>query len=358
MGRDTTAAGVRPCRTIDFSSQRVRRPAKDPQNHQRSPMYALLPSRPLVAAAAVLMLISIPAAAQEKGSDAVVAKVNGQTITEADMRLADSELGSELGNLPPEIKRRALAEYLIDNMLFAEAAEAAQIATSHQFEEQMLYLRRRVLREQYFETTLRSTVSEDEAREIYNTRVAAMKPEDEFAARHILVDSEAKAKKLRAQIVAGADFAAVAKEHSTDPGSRDQGGFLGYFGKGQLVPEFEAVVVRLQEGEVSEPVKTSFGWHIIKLEDRRRKEPPTFESVKDTIVNSLVVRKAQERAAALRKKAKLEYVDADIRKQVEEQKRKEEAQAKAAAEGQSPGTGPAAAETAPAPKAEPAPKQD
>ena len=213
----------------------------------------------------------------------------------------------------------------------------------------MRYLRRRVLREQYFENTLRSAVTDEEIRQIYDARVASMPAEEEFAARHILVDSEEKAKKLRKQIADGGDFAALAKENSTDPGSKDQGGLLGYFTKGQLVPEFEAVVMKLQEGEVSEPVKTTFGWHIIKLEDRRRKEPPSFDRVKETIANSLVVRKAQERAAALREKAKLEYVDADIQRQVEEQKKKDEEAAKAKAGAPAPADG----ATPPAPPAAP-----
>jgi peptidyl-prolyl cis-trans isomerase C len=313
-------------------------------------MYALLSPRRVIATTIALVLISVGAAAQE-GADKVVARVNGQAVTESDMRLAESELGPELANLPPDVKRRALAEYLIDNMLFAEAAEAAKLASTPAFEEQMRYLRRRVLREQYFENTLRSAVTDEEIRQIYDTRVASMPAEDEFAARHILVDSEDKAKKLRKQIVDGGDFAALAKENSTDPGSKDQGGLIGYFTKGQLVPEFEAVVIKLQKGEVSEPVKTTFGWHIIKLEDRRRKEPPPFDKVKETIANSLVVRKAQERAAALREKAKLEYVDADIQRQVDEQKKKEEEAAKAAAQ-------PKPAEGTPAPEQPAAPKKE
>jgi len=274
-----------------------------------------------------------PAAAPEKPGDTVVAKVNGQNITENDLRLAEAELGQELANLPPEVKRRALAEYLIDNTLFSDAAEAEKLGATPEFEEQMRYLRRRLLREQYFEKSLKATVNEAEAKKIYDARIAEMKPEDEVAARHILVADEAKAKELRAKIVGGGDFAALAKENSTDTGSKEQGGLLGYFGKGQMVPEFEAAVFKLQEGEISEPVKTSFGWHVIKLEDRRRKEPPTFDSVKATILNSLVVRKAQEKAVELRGKAQVEYVDADIKKQVEEHKQKQAEQAKQQAEG-------------------------
>ena len=265
--------------------------------------------------------------------DTVVAKVNGQNITENDLRLAEAELGQELANLPPEVKRRALAEYLIDNTLFSDAAEAEKLGATPEFEEQMRYLRRRLLREQYFEKSLKGTVNEAEAKKIYDARIAEIKPEDEVAARHILVADEAKAKELRAKIVGGGDFAALAKESSTDTGSKEQGGLLGYFSKGQMVPEFEAAAFKLQEGEVSEPVKTNFGWHIIKLEDRRRKEPPTFDSVKATILNSLVVRKAQEKAAEFRQKAQVEYIDADIKKQVEEQKQKQAEQAKQQAEG-------------------------
>jgi len=259
-----------------------------------------------------------------------VAKVNGKAITEADMKFAESEVGGDLGNLPPEVKRRALAEYLIDNALFAEAAEAQKLGSTPDFEEQMRYLRQRLLREQYFEKTLKGTVSEDDAKKIYNEKIASMPTQDEVAARHILVDSEEKAKELRAKIMAGADFAEVAKENSTDAGSKEQGGMLGYFTQGQMVPEFDAVVFKMIAGQVSEPIKTNFGWHIIKLEDRRRKEPPSFDTVKATIMNSLAVRKAQEKAAELREKASVDYVDAGIKKQVEEQKAKQAGAAAAA----------------------------
>ena len=285
--------------------------------------------------------------AEETADDKIVAKVNGKPITEGDMKYAEGELGSELGNLPAEVKRRALAEYLIDNALFAEAAEAEKLGATPEFEEQMRYLRQRLLREQYFEKTLKGAIDEEEAKKIYDTKVAGMKSEDEVAARHILVDSEEKAKELRAKIVGGADFAEVAKENSTDPGSKEQGGLLGYFTEGQMVPEFDAAVFKMLKGQVSEPIKTNFGWHIIKLEDRRRKEPPSFDEVKTTIMNSLAVRKAQEKAVELREKASVDYVDTDIKKQVEEQKAK---QAEAAAAAKKDGAEPEA-------KSEAAPKQ-
>lgn len=290
----------------------------------------MFPKKRSFVAAAILALAALgtstnPSFAQD---DKVVAKVNGNTITEADMRFANAEIGAQLGDIPENVKRRALAEYLIDNALFAEAAIAAKIAADPAFEEQMQYVRRRLLREQYFEKQLKGAISEADAKKIYDQRVAQLKSEDEVAARHILVDTEEKAKEILAKIKAGGDFAALAKENSTDTGSKEQGGFLGYFGRGQMVPEFEKAAFTMIKGQVSEPVKTNFGWHIIKLEDRRRKPPPSFDDVKETILNSLAVLKAQEVVAALRKKADVEYLDDDIKKQVEEQEKKKAAEAK------------------------------
>ena len=290
----------------------------------------MFPKKRSFVAAAILALAAFgtsfnPSFAQD---DKVVAKVNGNTITEADMRFANAEIGAQLGDIPENVKRRALAEYLIDNALFAEAAIAAKIAADPAFEEQMQYVRRRLLREQYFEKQLRAAITEADTKKIYDQRVAQLKPEDEVAARHILVDTEEKAKELIAKIKAGGDFAALAKENSADTGSKEQGGLLGYFGRGQMVPEFEKAAFAMTKDQVSEPVKTNFGWHIIKLDDRRRKPPPSFDEVKETILNSLAVLKAQEEVATLRKKADVEYVDDDIKKQVEEQEKKKAAEAK------------------------------
>jgi peptidyl-prolyl cis-trans isomerase C len=305
----------------------------------------------VAAAASTLPVVSALAQDAEKA----VITVDGKPITEADLKLAENEIGAELAQLPPEVKRRALAEYLIDNQLFANAAEEAKLGETPEFQKYMAYLRQRALREQFFDKTLKGSVSEDEAKKIYNARVAQLKPETEFAARHILVDSEAKAKELRAKIVAGEDFAKLATENSSDPVSKKDGGFLGYFGMGQMVPEFEAAVAKMQKGELSEPVKTAYGWHVIKLEDRRTKPAPSYDQVKDTILNSLAVRKAQEKSAELRAKAKVEYVDADLKKMVEEQQKQQAEALEAAKKAKAEGTDPGAAPGAVAPATPPAP---
>jgi peptidyl-prolyl cis-trans isomerase C len=258
----------------------------------------------------------IPAAASAE--DKVLAKVNGQEITEADIALADGDIGGELANLPPATKRRVLVEYIVETKLFADAAEAEKLATGPEFEKRLAYFRQRALRDQFFDKSVKGSISDAVAKGIYDDKVKMMPQEEEIQARHILVPTEEKAKELAENIGKGGDFAQLAKENSTDPGSKDNGGLLGYFGKGQMVPEFEQAAFGLMAGELSKPVKSQFGWHIIKVEDRRQKKPPTFEEVKDRLLGSMAQNKAQEIATNLRGKATIEYVDPEIRKQAEE----------------------------------------
>jgi peptidyl-prolyl cis-trans isomerase C len=264
-------------------------------------------TRILAATAAVLLLGSVSAAAQ----DAVVAKVNGKTITEADMRLAEAELGSDLGSLPDVTKRRVLAEFLIENQLFADAAEAQKLAAGPDFNERMQYWRRRSLRDLYFDKTVKDTVSDAEAKNFYDSQVGSAKTE-EVRARHILVESKEKARELFEKVAYGTDFAELAKQFSKDPGSKDQGGDLGYFAKGQMVPQFEEVAFKLQKGEVSQPFETQFGWHILKVDDRRAGQMVPFDAVKDRIMASIIHQKAQQVAGDLRAKAKIEYIDPSV----------------------------------------------
>lgn len=266
---------------------------------------------------ALVSVVSVMSGSMAMAQDQVVAKVNGKSITEADMRLADAEIGNELGTLPPEQRRRVLLEYLIENQLFAEAAEGEKLASGAQFDERMQYWRRRALRDSYFERSVKGTVDDREARKLYDQQVSGIKPEEEVRARHILVDNEDKAHEVYEKIAHGEDFSKMARDHSKDPGSKDDGGDLGYFAQGQMVPEFEVAAFKLKKGDISQPVQTKFGWHLIKIEDRRARGAPPFEQVKERILASLVHKKAQEVAAGLRDKAKLEYVDAEIKKQVD-----------------------------------------
>lgn len=279
---------------------------------------------PLLCATALLFAAPDTASAEEAGK--VVATVNGMAITEAELKLAEDEIGRDLGNLPEPTKRRVLVEFLIENNLFAKAAEKAKLSEGADFDKRLNYWRKRALRDAYFEKEINSSVSEAAAKTFYDDQIKAIKPKEEVQARHILVDTEEKAKELKAKIAGGADFAALAKEFSKDPGTKDDGGMLGYFSAGQMVPSFEQAAFALKKGEVSDPVKSQFGWHLIKVEDRRQKPPPTFDEVKDRILASMIHQRAQSVAAKLRDEAKIEYLDEAIKKEVEDQQNQQDAQ--------------------------------
>ncbi len=267
--------------------------------------------------AVALTLATLGLCSPAQAQDKVVAKVNGRVIAESDLRLAESEIGNDLGTIPAEQRRRVLVEYLIESHLFAEAAEREKLGQGTGFEERQKYWQRRALRDAYFDKSVKGSVSEADAKKLYEVQLAGAKPQEEVRARHILVDSEVKAKEIFEKIAHGEDFQKAAKEHSKDPGSKEDGGDLGYFTRGRMVPQFEDAAFKLKKGEVSQPFESQFGWHIIKVEDRRDRGAPPFDAIKDRIIASLIHKKAQEMGQMLRENAKLEFVDPEIRAQVE-----------------------------------------
>ncbi len=273
---------------------------------------------PIALAFALAGSISVPFITAATAEDKIVATINGKAITDADLAVADGEIGQDMGTMPADQKRMSLLEFLIDNQLFADAAEGDKLGEGPAFESRVAYLKRRALREIYFEKVIKASVSDADAKKLYDDQVKLLKPEEEVQARHILVESEDKAKEIAEKIKGGGKFEDLAKENSKDPGSKDDGGSLGYFGRGQMVPQFEEAVFTMQKGDVSAPIQTQFGWHLIKVEDKRTKAPPAFDVVKDRILQSLLLQKASKAAVDLRTKAKIEYVDADIKKSIED----------------------------------------
>lgn len=267
--------------------------------------------------AALTLSLAFSQAALAQDPNKVLAKVNGQAITESDIKLAEVEIGTDLGNIPIEDRRRVLVEYTIENILFAQAAKKENLGSGNDFDNRARYWRRRALRDQYFDKTIRKAVKESDARKIYEDQIKLIPPKVEVSASHILVKTKAEAMDITEKLNRGEDFAVLAKANSNDPGSKDRGGSLGYFAKGQMVPAFEKAAFALKKGEISAPVKSRFGYHIIKLEDRRTTPPPPFSSIKDRLLMSMIHRKAQQTAAVLRKTAKVEYVDAELKKQAE-----------------------------------------
>lgn len=269
-----------------------------------------------LAATVAFSVLAAPASAFAEESK-VIARVDGVEITEADVATARSELGTELASIPEKDRERILVEFLIENQLLAAAAQEDKLSQQPGFENRLKYYRRRALRDLYFESKVRDAVSESDARKLYDDQIKEIKSETEVRARHILVDEQEDAFEVIERINRGDDFGELAKEKSKGP-SKVQGGDLGYFTKGQMVKEFEEAAFKLEKGAVSEPVKTQYGWHVIKLEDKREKKPPSFEEVKDRIIAALVQQKAQEVVQDLRSKAKVEVVDEEIKKAMEE----------------------------------------
>lgn len=278
-----------------------------------------LPRAVLLPLVAALLALGAALPSGVAAEDKILAKVNGRAITEADLRLAEGEIGNDLGTLPSDQRRRVLVEYLIENMLFAQAAEKAQLGSSQGFDERQRYWQRRALRDAYFDQNVKGAVTEAEAQKFYDTQVAATSSQEEVRARHILVETEEKAKEIYENIAHGADFTTMARQFSKDPGSKEDGGDLGYFTRGRMVPQFEEAAFKTPKGEVSLPVKSQFGWHLIKVEDKRQRSAPAFDKIKDRIIATLIHRRAQEVGSGLRGTATLEFVDPELKAEVEKE---------------------------------------
>src|SRR5579863_2991219 len=244
----------------------------------------------------------------DDANNPVVARANGVDIHESDLAFAEEEIGNNIPNLPPAQKHDYLINYLADVVVLSQAAEKQGLADRPDVKRKLAFDHNRLLMESLLQDTGKAALSEDAERQVYNDAVKQMTNEEEVHARHILVPTEDEAKAILAQLKAGADFAALAKEKSKDPGGAD-GGDLGYFTKDQMVPEFAAVAFKLDKGQLSDPVKTQYGWHIIKVEDKRIKPTPAFEQVKPQIDNYVAHRAQSQLVEKLRSAANVERLD-------------------------------------------------
>lgn len=251
-------------------------------------------------------LLAGPAFAQ---ADKVVAKVDGIPITQKEVDLATEDLSERLAQLPEDRKRDEVINYLVDLKLGAKAAAEAKVADMPDFAARLAYYREKVLLDQYLTGIGKKAVTEEAAKKLYEDTTKAMSPEEEAHARHILVETEDQAKSVEERLKKGEDFAKVAADVSKDPGSGKEGGDLGWFTKDRMVPEFAEAAFKLKKGEVSAPVKSQFGWHVIKLEDKRTKPLPEFSAVKPQIDQYLERKAQQDTVLALREKAKVERLD-------------------------------------------------
>lgn len=259
---------------------------------------------------AILALAALPLGTAAGQSDPVIAKVNGAEIHQSDLAAAEEEIASQLPPMTPDAKRDYLVTYVADMMLVAKAAEDRKLAETDDFKRKMANARSKLLMEALLQAEAKAAVTDEAMKKVYDEAIKQMANEEEVSARHILVETEDEAKKILADLKKGADFVAIAKEKSKDPGSKENGGDLGFFSKEQMVPEFAEAAFKLNKGQLSEPVKSQFGWHVIRVDDKRKKQPPEFDKVKDQI-QTFVQRRAQaEMITKLRESAKIERLDA------------------------------------------------
>lgn len=255
---------------------------------------------------AVFLMAGQPLYAQN--ADPVIAKVNGAEIHQSDLAVAEEELGPSLQQMDPATRRENLISFLIDMKIVSKAAEDKKVGDGADFKKKLAFARDRLLMDNILNTEGKAAVTDDAMKKVYEDATKQVSGEQEVHARHILVPTEEEAKAIVEELKKGADFAELAKKKSKDPGAAD-GGDLGFFTKEQMVPEFSAAAFALEPGKISDPVKSQFGWHVIKVEEKRDRKPPPFEQVKPQI-ETFVVRKAQsDYVTKLREAAKVERLD-------------------------------------------------
>ena len=269
------------------------------------PSYSRLGPRPLALAFGLgALLLAAPALADSK----VLAKIDGDAITQDDVNVAMEDIGAGLPqSLEGPARDKYVLDYLIDMKLVAKKAAADKLADTPDFAKRVAYSRDKLLMEALLGSVAKTSDTAEAEHKIYDEAAKAQPPVPEIHARHILLPTEEEAKAALARVKAGEDFAKVATELSKDPGA--EGGDLGWFTKDKMVPEFADAAFKMEPGQISDPVKSQFGWHIIKVEEKRMKTFPPFEQVKEQ-ASRYVVQKAQsELITQLREAAKIERTE-------------------------------------------------
>jgi peptidyl-prolyl cis-trans isomerase C len=263
-----------------------------------------LPAAGFAAGLAAFLAITSAVQAQVPTADPVIAKVNGVEIRQSDLTLAEEDIGHDVPVNDEASKRDYLVNYVADLLLVAQAAEAKKIPDTTEFKQRLAYLRNKALMETVLGQQAKDALTEPALHKIYEDATKNANSEQEVHARHILFRvadpndqaaskaAEDKVKDTIERIKKGEDFAKLATALTEDPSGKQDGGDLGYFSKDQMVPEFSEVAFSLDKGQVSGPVKTQFGWHVLKVEDKRMREPPPFEKVRAEL-EEYATRKAQ-----------------------------------------------------------------
>jgi len=259
--------------------------------------------RPLAGLFALGLTIALAGLAHAEPK--VLAKIDGVAVTEDDVSDALQDIGPGLPQkLEGAERQKYVLDYLIDLRLVAKKAAADKMDSGPAFARRMAYYHDKLLMEAMLTDVATKATTEEAERKAYDDVAKGQPPVPEVHARHILLPSEDDAKAALARVKAGEDFAKVATELSKDPGG--EGGDLGWFTRDRMVPEFAEAAFKLEPGQVSEPVKSQFGWHVIKLEEKRMKTFPPFEQVKDQAARYVAQKAQSELLTALHAGVKIE----------------------------------------------------
>ena len=275
----------------------------------------------LIAAAAAQ---SATSPANLAGEDKTVATVNGYEIKTSEVRMAFDDVIGQLPNMPAKLRFPFVVEFLIERHLLAQVAAQEGIANSDDYKRRLAAYQAKALRDSYLTEKLAPAVTEAEIKAAYEKEAAKVQQTERIRARHILVATEKEANDIEAKLKAGAKFEDLAKQYSLD-GSKDYGGDLGYFTAPEMVAEFSKAAFALKVGDVSAPIKTDYGWHVIRLDDRKMGSAQPYDQVKEAIKNVLVRDKVQAKLASLQGTAKVEILDPDLKKAQEEAKAQHDA---------------------------------
>ena len=253
------------------------------------------------------ILAATPLFAEETPAtgDSVVATVNGTEITIGHMVVARMGLPEQYRQLPDEMLYQALLDQLVNQALLEQSYEGEAPARVRKAIENQ---ERTLVASEAIEVLVADKVNEDALKAAYEAKFTSAAPGKEFNAAHILVETEEQAKSLIEKLEGGADFAELAKTDSTGP-SGPNGGSLGWFGAGMMVAPFEEAVKTMEAGAISAPVKTQFGWHVIKLIETRVAEAPAFEEVRDSLQQDLYTKTVEAEIARLKKLGTIELTD-------------------------------------------------
>lgn len=270
------------------------------------------------AACVATMMFASTVTAQSSGQasgqpadDPVVATVNGARILRSDVEAARGQLPEQYRNLPMDQLYQPILNQLIRTKILSAQAREDKLHETDEYKRRVDLIAERLLEEALLTKTIEEKVTEEALQARYDKTSGSFPTKEEIRARHILVKTEAEADAIIKELTGGADFAKLAAEKSIGP-SKANGGDLNYFSKGQMVPPFEEAAFALTKGEFTKSaVKSPFGWHVIKLEDRRQSKPPSFEESRARLGQEMSQEIAEKLVEELTGKAKVERFEAD-----------------------------------------------